>query len=258
MSEINYQSLGSGAGIKQLTSQTVFFGASDQPMTPEQMQAAPGRVLHFPTVLGAVVPIYNMPGVTQELKFTGPVLANIVLGKITKWNDPALAASTRACRSRRPTSPSFIAPTDRERPTSGSTFSSKVSPEFLKTVGVAAKRQMARGCRRKRQRGRHRARLADTGRRSAMSSSSTRCRTRCRSARFRTAPASSCAPRLRRRRRRPPRPRARCRKTSASRSPIRQATDGLSDRLLHLAPALREPEGQGAIENDGRFPASGH
>ena len=89
---INYQSLGSGAGIKQLTSQTVFFGASDQPMTPEQMQAAPGRVLHFPTVLGAVVPIYNVPGVTQELKFSGPVLANIVLGKITKWNDPALVA----------------------------------------------------------------------------------------------------------------------------------------------------------------------
>ena len=68
---INYQSLGSGAGIKQLASQTVFFGASDQPMTPEQMQTAPGRILHFPTVLGAVVPIYNVPGVTQELKFSG-------------------------------------------------------------------------------------------------------------------------------------------------------------------------------------------
>ena len=60
--QINYQSLGSGAGIQQLTSQTVFFGATDQPMTPEQLQAAPGKVLHFPTVLGAVVPIYNMPG----------------------------------------------------------------------------------------------------------------------------------------------------------------------------------------------------
>src|SRR5262245_55489602 len=74
---INYQSLGAGAGIKQLTSKTVFFGASDQPMTPEQMQAAPGKVLHFPTVLGAVVPIYNIPGVSQELKFSGTTLADI-------------------------------------------------------------------------------------------------------------------------------------------------------------------------------------
>ena len=88
--EINYQSLGSGAGIRQLTNQTVFFGASDGPMTNEQLQAAPARILHFPTVLGGDVPVYNLPGVTAELKFTGPVLADIFLGKITKWNDAAL------------------------------------------------------------------------------------------------------------------------------------------------------------------------
>jgi phosphate transport system substrate-binding protein len=88
---INYQSIGSGGGIRQVTNQTVFFGATDGPMTNDQQLAAPGKLLHFPTVLGAVVPVYNIPGVTAELKFTGPVLVDIFLGKITKWNDPAIA-----------------------------------------------------------------------------------------------------------------------------------------------------------------------
>jgi len=88
--QINYQAIGSGGGIQQVTKETVFFGASDGPMTDAQLKAAPGALLHFPTVLGAVVPIYNIPNVKQELKFTGPVLADIYLGKITKWNDPAL------------------------------------------------------------------------------------------------------------------------------------------------------------------------
>src|SRR5919109_2239338 len=73
--EINYQSIGSGGGIRQLTNQTVFFGATDGPMTPEQMQQAAGKVLHLPTVLGAVVPLYNLPGTQAELKFNGPLLA---------------------------------------------------------------------------------------------------------------------------------------------------------------------------------------
>src|ERR1051325_8187130 len=72
--QINYQSIGSGGGIRQVTNQTVFFGATDGPMTAEQLQAAPGKILHFPTVLGADVPVYNLPGVTSELKFTGAVL----------------------------------------------------------------------------------------------------------------------------------------------------------------------------------------
>ena len=88
---INYQSIGSGGGIRQLSNQTVFFGATDGPMTNEQMQQAPGEILHLPTVLGAVVPIYNLPGTPGEIKFSGPVLADIFLGKITKWNDAAIA-----------------------------------------------------------------------------------------------------------------------------------------------------------------------
>jgi phosphate transport system substrate-binding protein len=87
---INYQSIGSGGGIKQLSAQTVFFGASDGPMTDAQLKAAPGPILHFPTVLGGVVPVYNVTGVNQPLRFTGPVLADVYLGKITRWNDPAI------------------------------------------------------------------------------------------------------------------------------------------------------------------------
>jgi phosphate transport system substrate-binding protein len=89
--QINYQPIGSGAGVRQLSARTVFFGASDQPMTNDQQLAAPGKVFHFPTVLGAVVPVYNLPGVNTELKFTGQMLADIYMGKITKWNDAAIA-----------------------------------------------------------------------------------------------------------------------------------------------------------------------
>ena len=88
---INYQSQGSGAGIQQVTKQTVFFGASDAAMTSEQLLAAPGKIFHFPTVLGAVVPVYNIPNVRVELKFSGALLADIFLGKVTKWNDGAIA-----------------------------------------------------------------------------------------------------------------------------------------------------------------------
>ena len=90
--QINYQSIGSGGGIRQLLAGTVDFGASDGPMSDEQLGQAKVKVLHFPTVLGADVPTYNIPGVTQELKFTPDALAGIFLGKITKWNDPAITA----------------------------------------------------------------------------------------------------------------------------------------------------------------------
>ena len=133
---INYQPLGSGAGIQQITSRTVFFGASDGPMTPEQLQAAPGKILHLPTVLGAVVPIYNIPGVSQELKFSGPVLADIFLGKITKWNDEAIKKLNPGVNL--PDTEIVVA---HRSDGSGTTyiwvdFLSKVSPEFKKTVGV--------------------------------------------------------------------------------------------------------------------------
>ncbi len=89
--QINYQSVGSGAGIRQLLAGTVDFGASDGPMSDEQLAQAKIKVLHFPTVLGAAMPTYNIPGVTQELKFTPEALAGIFLGTITKWNHPAIA-----------------------------------------------------------------------------------------------------------------------------------------------------------------------
>jgi phosphate transport system substrate-binding protein len=91
--QINYQSIGSGGGIRQLLDKTVDFGASDGPMTDEQLQQAGFKILHFPTVLGAAVPSYNIPGVTGELKFTPEALAGIFLGKVTKWNDPAIAGT---------------------------------------------------------------------------------------------------------------------------------------------------------------------
>jgi len=91
--QINYQSIGSGGGIRQLMDKTVDFGASDGPMTDDQLKQAGFKILHFPTVLGAAVPSYNIPGVTAELKFTPEALAGIFLGKITKWNDPAISGA---------------------------------------------------------------------------------------------------------------------------------------------------------------------
>lgn len=90
--QINYQSIGSGGGIAQVQAGTVDFGASDGPMSDEQLAKAKVKVLHLPTVLGAVVPAYNIPGVKAELKLTPEALAGIYLGKITKWNDKSIAA----------------------------------------------------------------------------------------------------------------------------------------------------------------------
>ncbi len=89
--QINYQSIGSGGGIRQVLAGTVDFGASDGPMTDDQLAQAKVKILHFPTVLGADVPTYNIPGVTGELNFTQHALVGIYLGNITKWNDPEIA-----------------------------------------------------------------------------------------------------------------------------------------------------------------------
>ena len=89
--EINYQAIGSGGGIRQVLAGTVDFGATDGPMTDEQLAQAKVKILHIPTVLGAVVPAYNVPGVKEEVKFTSDVLADIFLGKISNWNDPRIA-----------------------------------------------------------------------------------------------------------------------------------------------------------------------
>jgi len=100
--QINYQSVGSGAGIKQATEGTVDFGASDGPMNDEQLKAYSDKhgsgILHFPTVLGAAVPTYNVPGVDATLNFTPEALAGIYLGKVTKWNDPAIAGANKGVK----------------------------------------------------------------------------------------------------------------------------------------------------------------
>lgn len=135
--QINYQSIGSGGGIRQVTNQTVFFGATDGPMTPDQLLAAPGKILHFPTVLGAVVPVYNIPEVSAELKFSGPVLADIFLGKITKWNDPAIAGLNKGVNL-----PATDVTVVHRSDGSGTSYIwvdylAKVSPEWKSKVGVA-------------------------------------------------------------------------------------------------------------------------
>jgi len=89
--QINYQSVGSGAGIRQISQEIVDFGATDGPMSDKQLADSKQKLIHIPTVLGAVVPAYNLPGVSTELKFSGDVIADIYLGKITKWNDPRIA-----------------------------------------------------------------------------------------------------------------------------------------------------------------------
>jgi phosphate transport system substrate-binding protein len=91
--QINYQSIGSGGGIRQVLNGTVDFGASDGPMTDEQLKQSKEKILHIPTVMGAVVPAYNVPGVTGEIKFTPEALAEIFLGKIQKWNDAAITSA---------------------------------------------------------------------------------------------------------------------------------------------------------------------
>jgi phosphate transport system substrate-binding protein len=100
--QINYQSDGSGAGIKQVTEGTVDFGASDGPMNDDQIKAFQDKhgfaILHFPTVLGAAVPTYNVPGVTEALKFTPEALGGIFLGTVTKWNDPAIADANKGVK----------------------------------------------------------------------------------------------------------------------------------------------------------------
>jgi phosphate transport system substrate-binding protein len=134
---INYQPIGSGGGIRQLTAQTVFFGATDGPMTDEQLKTAPGPIVHLPTVLGAVVPVYNLPEVTGDLKFSGSLLADIYLGKVKKWNDAAIAKENPGLKL-----PAADIAVAHRSDGSGTTYIfvdylSKVSSEFKQKVGVA-------------------------------------------------------------------------------------------------------------------------
>ncbi len=133
--QINYQSVGSGAGIRQVTQKTVDFGASDGPMTDQQLSESKVKLIHIPTVLGAVVPVYNVPGVSGDLKFAPEVIAGIYLGKITKWNDANIEHDN----------PGVKLPDHQILPVyrsdgSGTTyiftdFLSKVVPEFQQQIG---------------------------------------------------------------------------------------------------------------------------
>jgi phosphate transport system substrate-binding protein len=131
----NYQSIGSGGGIRQASEQTVDFGATDGPMNDEQLKKAKVKLLHFPTVLGAVVPTYHIPGVNAELKFTPEALAGIFLGKITKWNDPEIAKPNPGVKL--PNNPIIVVHRSDGSGTSyvWTDYLSKVSPEWEKKVG---------------------------------------------------------------------------------------------------------------------------
>jgi phosphate transport system substrate-binding protein len=135
--QINYQSIGSGGGIRQLLDKTVDFGASDGPMTDEQLKQASVPILHFPTVLGADVPSYNLPGVSAELNFTPEALGGIFLGKITKWNDPAITSANLGVKL-----PGDDIVVVHRSDGSGTTYIwtdylSKISPEWKQKVGTA-------------------------------------------------------------------------------------------------------------------------
>lgn len=134
--EINYQAIGSGGGIKQLTEKTVDFGASDAPMTDAELQKVGGPVLHIPTVLGAVVITYNLPTVKKSLKLDGPTIADMFAGKITKWNDARIAALNKGVAL----PDTAIVPIYRAD-SSGTTavfteYLAKVSPDWKSSIGA--------------------------------------------------------------------------------------------------------------------------
>lgn len=135
--QINYQGNGSSAGVKALTEGTVDFGASDVPMTDDQIKAVKVKPLHFPTVLGAVVITYNVPGAPADLKFSGDTIASIYLGAITKWNDPKIAADNPGVKL--PSTDLIVVHRSDGSGTSGifTDYLSKVSATWKTKVGAA-------------------------------------------------------------------------------------------------------------------------
>src|SRR5271163_176364 len=136
--QINYQSIGSGGGIRQVLNGTVDFGASDGPMTDEQLKEAKFKILHIPTVLGAVVPAYNVPGISGEVKFTPEALAGIFLGKVQNWNDPAIAKANPGVNF--PNQSIIVVHRSDGSGTSYifTDYLSKISPDWESTVGKGA------------------------------------------------------------------------------------------------------------------------
>ena len=134
--KIDYQSIGSGGGIKQIKEQTVDFGASDAPMKDEDLKSAPGEILHIPTVLGAVVITYNLQGVSQPLRFSPATIADIFLGKIKRWDDPAIKADNPGVSL--PAADITVVHRSEASGTSAvfTDYLSKVSPEWKERVGA--------------------------------------------------------------------------------------------------------------------------
>jgi phosphate transport system substrate-binding protein len=134
--QIDYQSIGSGGGVKQIKEQTVDFGASDNPMKDEDLKSAPGEILHVPTVLGAVVITYNLTGVAKPLHFSPEAIADIFLGKIKKWNDAKIAADNPGVTL--PTTDITVVHRSDGSGTSAvfTDYLSKVSPEWKEKVGT--------------------------------------------------------------------------------------------------------------------------
>ncbi len=143
--QLNYQSIGSGGGIRMLSNRIVEIGASDAPMTDQQMKDAPGRILHFPSVMGAVVLSYNLPGYSGHLRLTGPVIADIFMAKITKWNDPKIVALNPGANL-----PAIDIVAVHRSDGSGTTYIfadylSKVSPQWASEVGKSTSLRWAGG-----------------------------------------------------------------------------------------------------------------
>jgi phosphate transport system substrate-binding protein len=136
--KIDYQSIGSGGGIQQITARTVDFGASDKPMSDDELKAAPGELLHIPTVLGAVVITYNLPDLKEPLKFSPGTIADIFLGKIKRWDDPAIKADNPGVSL--PGADITVVHRSEASGTSAvfTDYLSKVSPEWKQKVGAGA------------------------------------------------------------------------------------------------------------------------
>src|SRR5262249_52994681 len=134
--KIDYQSIGSGGGIKQIQARTVDFGASDAPMKDEDLKAAPGEILHIPTVLGAIVLTYNLQGLSEPLRFSPDVIADIFLGKIKKWNDAKIKADNP--NTNLPAADIIVVHRSESSGTSAgfTDYLSKVSPEWKEKVGT--------------------------------------------------------------------------------------------------------------------------
>jgi len=134
----NYQSIGSGGGVRQLLDETVDFGASDSPMSDEQLKKAKSPVMHVPATMGAVVLSYQLPGLKSPLKLTGALLADIFMGKITKWNDPSLIALNPELTQESETHPDILVVHRSDGSGTTSIFSeflSKSSPDWKAKVG---------------------------------------------------------------------------------------------------------------------------